>query len=113
MKAILFLSVVLFGLSSVAADATSADFLGKYVFIQTTNNKIKEYNVQFTKCFSVKPATVEILKTYEECQKVPLRSEVSEAKGQCSRKDGARAYFFDSLRECKEAKLDVENSAAA
>jgi hypothetical protein len=92
------------------AQTKGDDFKEKYLFTHLHLAIVKPVD-KVSKCFKFNKPSKEILQTYDHCKKDPkLASPLEEAMGTCLRKDGAKAYFFEDVKECESARTEIVES---
>ena len=99
--------------SAAHANVQPEEFSGKYLFTHSKNPKIKEYNDVISQCFKLNSAAIAVLKTYTSCMRTKGRqTPLEKSIGECSRVDGADAFFFNDKAECESARADTVDGAS-
>ncbi|WP_413291193.1 hypothetical protein [Bdellovibrio sp. HCB337] len=110
MKTIVLLSILSLS-APVFAKTKGDDFKEKYLFTHLRKTTKTEPVDDVSKCFKFHKVSQEVLQSYDQCRKDPnLPSPLEEAMGTCIRKDGANAYFFEDMKECESARVEVVES---
>lgn len=106
-KIIFFFFVFQLSLSAFA-EPKGAEFKDKFLFSYLKKPAKKaQAEQEVSKCFKLNKASLEVLQGYDSCRKDPkLEAPLDEAIGNCTRKDGANAYFYEDIKECEAARTE-------
>lgn len=90
----------------------NAEFRGKYT--NSISHKLSGTDKQevVSKCFQVTAITLAALRSYDSCSKAP-HQEIPNAIGECVRKDGGLAVFFETKENCQDALIDAQSGASS
>lgn len=113
MKNLLLSFVFLIPFSFASAEDKGKEFEGKYLFAHSVDSKVKEYSDVISTCFLLNATALKVLQTYESCVKLGGRNvPLEKAIGECSRKDKASVYFFETKQDCESARKEMADGAA-
>ena len=109
MKYFFSLSIIFSAISSFA-ETKFSDFTGKYFFSHSTDPKAKEYSDKFSACTLVDKKAFKQLKGMSYCSKAEIGG-FPGTIGDCSKKDGTKAYFYNTQKECESGRQDAVDGA--